>query len=128
MNGQPRFNCALDATMSIIEGRWKSSILCLLARNGEMRFNEILNTIGKVSSRILSKQLKELERDRMINRRVDQNAAVKVTYSLTERGNSIIPVLQSMALWGIENQFVNIVQIEGAANTNEESVPAAQIT
>jgi len=128
MNGQPRFNCALDATMSIIEGRWKSTIICLLERNGEMRFNEILNSIGEISSRMLSRQLKELERDRMINRRVNQNGAVKVYYSLTARGKSIIPVLQSMALWGIENQFVNIVQIEGAANTNEESVPAAQIT
>ena len=93
-----------------------------------MRFNEILNTIGEVSSRMLSKQLKELERDRMINRRVDQNGAVKVTYSLTERGNSIIPVLQTMALWGIENQFTNLVHIEGAENAREESVPTAQMT
>lgn len=128
MNGHPRFNCALDATMSIIEGRWKSTIICLLARNGEMRFNEILNSIGEVSSRMLSKQLKELERDRMVNRKVEQNGAVKVSYSLTERGNSIIPVLQSMALWGIENQFTNIVQIEGAENAREESVPTAQMT
>ena len=58
---KPRFNCSLDAAMSVIEGRWKPTIICLLAQNGSMRFNELLNKIGEVSSRMLSKQLKELE-------------------------------------------------------------------
>ena len=105
---EPRFNCALDAAMSVIEGRWKPTIICLLAQNGSMRFNELLNRIGEVSSRMLSKQLKELEADAI----VDDHGALKVSYSLTDRGMSLIPVLRDLARWGAENQFRTLVEID----------------
>lgn len=104
-----RFNCAIDATMSVIEGRWKGTILCLLAMNGTMRFSEIQKTIGDITSRILTKQLKELEEDGMLSRTVHTDGKVKVEYSLTDRGLSIIPVLKVIGKWGLENQFVNVV-------------------
>jgi DNA-binding HxlR family transcriptional regulator len=109
---EPRFNCALDAAMSVIEGRWKPTIICLLAQNGSMRFNELLNRIGEVSSRMLSKQLKELEADAIVSRTVDDTGALKVSYSLTERGMSLIPILSDLARWGAENQFRTLVEIE----------------
>jgi len=109
---EPRFNCALDAAMSVIEGRWKPTIICLLAQNGSMRFNELLNRIGEVSSRMLSKQLKELEADAIVSRTVDDHGALKVSYSLTDRGMSLIPVLRDLARWGAENQFRTLVEID----------------
>lgn len=109
---EPRFNCALDAAMSVIEGRWKPTIICLLALNGSMRFNELLNRIGEVSSRMLSKQLKELEADAIVSRTVDDHGALKVSYSLTDRGMSLIPVLRELARWGAENQFRTLVEID----------------
>ena len=104
-----RFNCAIDATMSVIEGRWKGTILCMLAINGPMRFSELQKSIGEITSRILTKQLKELEEDGMIRREVDTSGKIKVEYSLTDRGHSILPVLYSMAEWGARNQFVQII-------------------
>ena len=104
-----RFNCAIDATMSVIEGRWKGTILCMLFKNGTMRFSELQKEIGEITSRILTKQLKELEEDGMIRREVDTSGKIKVEYSLTDRGHSILPVLYSMAEWGARNQFVQVI-------------------
>lgn len=104
-----RVNCAIDATMSVIEGRWKGTILCMLFKNGKMRFSELQKDIGEITSRILTKQLKELEEDGMLRRDVDTSGKIKVEYSLTERGMSIMPVLYSMAEWGARNQFVQII-------------------
>ena len=112
MAKEPRFNCGIDAAMSVIEGRWKCTILCLLARNGEMRFSEILKTIGVISTRMLSRQLKELEGDGMINRIIHDDSSVKVSYSLTAKGESILPVLIGLAQWGSENMFNNLVKID----------------
>ena len=111
-----RFNCAIDATMSVIEGRWKGTILCMLAINGPLRFSELQKSIGEITSRILTKQLKELEGDRMIRRNASTEGKIKVEYSLTDRGWSIIPVLKVIGEWGLNNQFVNIIvpEIEGA--------------
>ena len=104
-----RVNCAIDATMSVIEGRWKGTILCMLFKNGKMRFSELQKDIGERTSRILTKQLKELEEDGMLRRDVDTSGKIKVEYSLTERGMSIMPVLYSMAEWGARNQFVQVI-------------------
>ena len=62
MNPQSaRYNCSIDAAMSVIEGRWKGTIICMLANDGTLRFSELQRKIGEITSRILSKQLKELE-------------------------------------------------------------------
>ncbi len=105
--GQVRYNCAIDATMSVIEGRWKGTILCMLHRNGPMRFSELQRAIGEVSSRILSKQLRELEADRMVLRTAEEGN--RVSYELTSRGITIIPVLESIGRWGMENRFVDVI-------------------
>lgn len=104
-----RYNCSIDATMSVIEGRWKGTILCMLAKDGTLRFSELQRMIGDVTSRILSKQLKELEADGMVSRHVIPEGKVKVEYSLTDKGNSIIPVLKSLAEWGAMNQCIQVI-------------------
>lgn len=107
--GHIRFDCCLDAAMSVIEGRWKGTILCMLHGNGGMRFSELQKSIGQVSSRILSKQLKELEEDGMISRTVGSDRKLKVTYSLTDKGRSILPTLQMLAEWGSYHQMIQVI-------------------
>lgn len=104
-----RYNCCIDAAMSVIEGRWKGTIICMLAMNGTMRFSELQRKIGEITSRILSKQLKELEADGMICRDVVTGGKLKVEYSLTDKGCSIIPVLKSLGEWGAMHQCIQVI-------------------
>lgn len=105
----PRMNCAIDATMSVIEGRWKTVILCKLCNNGPMRFNRLMKEIEGISPRILTKQLKEMESDGVILRTSFPEVPIRVEYSLTEKGLSLAPILKAMAEWGLENMFSNRV-------------------
>ena len=108
----PRMNCAVDATMSVIEGRWKTVILCKLYMNGPMRFNQLMKEIDGVSPRILTKQLKEMEADGIIKRTSYPEIPPRVEYSITERGLSLGPILKAMADWGLKNMFSNKVSFD----------------
>ena len=110
-----RYNCCVDAAMSVIEGWWKSTILCMLARFGDLRFSELQRKIGDVTSRILSKQLKELEEDGMITRTVGPDRKIRVTYSLPEKGHSILPILHSLGVWGARNQMIHVILPEASS-------------
>jgi len=102
---EPRTDCAVDAVMTVIEGRWKSVILCKLKVKGAMRFNQLLKDIEGVSPRMLTKQLKELEHDGLVLREAYHEIPPRVEYSLTEMGESLMPVLSTMAKWGLKNMF-----------------------
>jgi DNA-binding HxlR family transcriptional regulator len=107
---RPRTDCPLDAIMSIIEGRWKPVIICNLAIKGPMRFNQMRDAIPRISSRMLSLQLKEMEAD-FIVKKSDRGDGFS-TYALTSRGESLAPVLKSMAEWGLCNMFPNMVRFD----------------
>ena len=104
-----RYNCPIDAAMSVIEGRWKGTIICMLAQDGTLRFSALQRKIGEITPRILSKQLKELESDGMVERTVVPDRKVKVEYSLTDKGRSILPVLESLAIWGAMHQCIQVI-------------------
>ena len=112
----PRMNCAVDATMSVIEGRWKTVILCKLYKNGPMRFNQLMKSIDGVSPRILTKQLKEMESDGIISRVSYQEIPPRVEYSITDKGLSLGPILKAMADWGLQNMFHNRVTFDPEIN------------
>ena len=112
----PRMNCAIDATMSVIEGRWKTVILCKLYNNGPMRFNQLMKSIDGISPRILTKQLKELESDGIINRISYQEIPPRVEYSITDKGMSLGPIMLAMAEWGLNNMFQNRVTFDPEIN------------
>jgi len=109
----PRSNCAIDAAMAMIEGRWKAVIMCKLAKKGDLRFNQFLKDIDGVSSRMLTKQLRELERDGLLHREMFNEMPPRVEYSLTEKGWSMIPVLSALSEWGVTNMFRVIVNVDG---------------
>lgn len=109
---EPRIDCALDAAMSVIEGRWKTTILCKLMTKGNMRFNQLMRELESVSPRILTKQLRELENDGLIIRTVYTTVSISVEYSISERGRSLAPALVILAQWGLKNMFNNMVKFD----------------
>ena len=121
-NPAPRIDCALDLAMSVIEGKWKAPILCKLISKGDMRFNQLMRELETVSPRILTKQLREMEKDGLIKRTVYPEVPACVEYSITERGKSLAPPLKMLAQWSLDNMYCNrVVFEEGMIVTNKSS-------
>jgi DNA-binding HxlR family transcriptional regulator len=95
--------CPVTNALTVLGGKWKINIIFLLS-NKTMRLGAIKNTLQGITQQMLSKQLKELERDKFIIRTVHDTIPLKVTYTLTELGKSSIPILKSMHKWGIDQQ------------------------
>lgn len=87
-------------TLSLINGKYKMTILYTLMEFNIVRFNEMKRYIGNISYKTLSASLKELEADKLIHREEYPQIPPKVEYSLTERGKSLIPILDMMCEWG----------------------------
>jgi DNA-binding HxlR family transcriptional regulator len=103
-----KFICPLEFTLNIIGGKWKPLILWRLVNNKVMRYGEIKRSINKVTHKVLSNQLKDLENDGIISRREYPEIPPKVEYSLTEKGITLIPLLQDMVDWGNGNLNLNV--------------------
>jgi DNA-binding HxlR family transcriptional regulator len=94
--------CSVEATISLIDGRWKCVILYhLLDRT--FRFNELRRKIPEVTQRMLTNQLRELELDGLIVRKVYAEVPPKVEYSLSALGETLEPVLLALKTWGDAN-------------------------
>ena len=91
-------------TLSLINGKYKMIILYTLMEFGIVRFNEMKKYIGDISYKTLSANLKELEADGLVHREEYPQIPPKVVYSLTERGKSLIPILDMMCEWGDINR------------------------
>lgn len=94
--------CPIAATLELIGGRWKTIILYYLS-SGQRRFGEIAARIPTISRKVLTQQLKELEKDGLIIRKQFKEIPPRVEYSLTDLGNSLWPVFREMSIWGKEN-------------------------
>ncbi|RSL31468.1 HxlR family transcriptional regulator [Salibacterium salarium] len=97
------FNCEKELTLSLINGKWKITTIYHLGHDGTMRFNEIKRLFPKITHKVLTSQLRELEEDGLIHREVYPEVPPRVEYSLTELGESLMPIIQSMYHWGQEN-------------------------
>ena len=91
-------------TLSLIAGKYKPVILYCLMEYEPVRFNEMQRYLKHVADKTLSQNLKELEADDLINRKVYPQIPPKVEYSLTERGHSLVKVLDQLCEWGIQNR------------------------
>lgn len=91
-------------TLSVIGGKWKMVIMYLLAENQTVRFNDLKRQIGAITFKTLSSQLKELEADGMVKRKEYPQVPPKVEYSLTEKAETLLPVLEGLCEWGVKNQ------------------------
>lgn len=92
-------------TMSLIQGKYKMFILYALMGFKVVRFNELKKYIKTISYKTLSANLKELEADNLVHREEYPQIPPKVEYSLTERGKSLIPILDQMCDWGEKNRL-----------------------
>lgn len=92
-------------TMSLIQGKYKMFILYALMEFKVVRFNELKRYIGTISYKTLSTTLKELENDGLVHRKEYPQIPPKVEYSLTERGKSLIPILDNLCEWGDQNRL-----------------------
>ena len=94
---------ALWDAMDILNGKWKIAIMCSLNEN-KKRFKELQRDIGRITGKMLSKELKELEMNELVNRRVLNTKPVTVEYELTSYGMTLENVIQELVNWGTKHR------------------------
>ena len=92
-------HCPVEATITLIGGKYKSLILWNLTR-GMLRFSQLRKVVPQATPKMLTQQLRELERDGLVQREVFPVVPPRVEYTLSEQGQSIRPILESMYAWG----------------------------
>ncbi len=98
MNGQ-LYHCALDVTMELVGGKWKTIVLWYL-RTDKKRFSELRRLIPGITEKMLSMQLRQLEQDGFVRRTVYPEVPPRVEYELTAHGRTLLPLLEEIAAWG----------------------------
>jgi len=109
-------NCPVEAAFDVIGGKWKAVILFQLSYNTK-RFSELQKILFKVTPRMLTKQLRDLEADRLVHREVYAQVPPKVEYSLTELGQSLIPALVVLKDWSVTYIYPQIEDARNAAKS-----------
>lgn len=92
-----------EYAISLIEGKWKKHIMFWLWKKEVLRYSELKRALGHVTHKMLSNQLKELEKDGIVHREEYPQIPPKVEYSLTEMGKSMMPILSAFCKWGKEH-------------------------
>lgn len=95
--------CPMEIGLNVLSGKWKLKILWQISR-GAVRFNELQRRLGKITTKTLTQQLRELEEQKILARTVYPDNPPKVEYTLTDLGQSIYPVLKSLCDWGTNYQ------------------------
>ena len=91
--------CPVEATLDLIDGKWKAIILYHLLK-GTLRFNELRRRLAKITQRMLTRQLRELEEVGLVSRTVFAEVPPRVEYALTPDGKSLEPVIRALWVWG----------------------------
>lgn len=115
-----RLGCPVEACTEVIGGKWKGKILFILF-TGTLRFGELRKLLPDTTQRMLTMQLRELESDGVINRKVYAEVPPKVEYSISEAGKSLKPIIDSMWHWG--NEFLSRLP-ESKLNQPENRISA----
>lgn len=98
-----KLRCSIEYTLNKISNKWKSVILWHLGVDGLLRYSELRKLLPGVSHKVMTKQLKELEEDGLIIRTQYNVVPLKVDYSLTQKGMTLMPILELMHTWGRDN-------------------------
>jgi DNA-binding HxlR family transcriptional regulator len=99
---------AVHDAMDVLSGKWKVSIISSICYYNERRFSDILSDVNGISNKMLSKELKELETNKLIKRKVLDTQPVTVKYNLTEYGKTLQTIINNLADWGMEHRKVII--------------------
>lgn len=108
--------CPVETGLELISGRWKARILWKLY-NRTMRYGELRRELSGITEKMLAQQLRELERDELVTRRIYPEMPPKVEYSLTEFGQTLGPLLEMLATWGTRHRdrIVGIIERDAAS-------------
>ncbi|AFK03786.1 transcriptional regulator, HxlR family [Emticicia oligotrophica DSM 17448] len=112
---------AIQDTLNAFQGKWKMPIIGTLLF-GKKRFKEIEREITKITPRMLSQELKDLEANGIISRSVYNTTPVTVEYELTESGKQLSSVLEAMITWGLQHREANMVQLLPVFQEKKEAV------
>lgn len=96
------YHLGVEATLDIIGGKWKPLIICIMI-HGTKRTGEIQRCIPDISQKVLVQQLRELEKDGIVNRTIFKELPPKVEYNITNYGKTLKPIINMMCDWGKEN-------------------------
>lgn len=99
--------CPVETTLTLISDKWKILILRDLLLHGTMRFGELKKSIGHVTQKVLTAQLRDMEAKGLLTRKVYAEVPPRVEYTLTATGYSLRPILDSMVAWGTDYQKQN---------------------
>ena len=97
---------AVHDAMDVLNGKWKISIISSICYYNKRRFSDILNDVQGISNKMLSKELKELEINKLVKRTVLDTQPISVQYQLTEYGITLKTIITNLAEWGIEHRKV----------------------
>lgn len=92
---------AISDAMSILSGKWKFHILGTLIEGSELGFMDLLREVDGIGTKMLSKELQDLEMNQLVNRTVLNTKPITVKYSITENGKTLAPLIDALATWGI---------------------------
>ncbi|WCT14047.1 winged helix-turn-helix transcriptional regulator [Mucilaginibacter jinjuensis] len=95
------YRCAMEASLSVISGKWKMTILQKILA-GPIRYSDIKHNIPDITEKMLTQQLRELEEDGIVKRKVYPVVPPKVEYSFTDLGQGLTPIFQSLEVWGAQ--------------------------
>ena len=93
-------SCPAELTLQVVGGRWKIIIVWFLLK-GTLRYSDLSRSMKGISHKMLSQQLRELERDGLLERTIHNQVPPKVEYTLTALGRSLQPVVDAMHRWGV---------------------------
>ncbi|TAE12111.1 MAG: transcriptional regulator [Bacteroidetes bacterium] len=102
--------CPVTATMQVLGGKWKAILINAIYHTSPARFGELKRSVKGITQSMLTQQLRELEEDGIINRKIYAEIPPKVEYTLTEFGLTLSPIMLSMAAWGKEYRMKKVVQ------------------
>lgn len=95
---------AVQDSMDVLNGKWKISIISSICYYNKRRFSDILNDVTGISNKMLSKELKELEINKLVNRTVLDTKPITVQYELTQHGKTLQTIINNLTEWGIEHR------------------------
>lgn len=99
-------SCPVTATMQVLGGKWKAILINAIYQTSPARFGELKRSVKGITQSMLTQQLRELEEDGIISRKIYAEIPPKVEYTITEFGYTLGPIIQSMANWGVEYKMV----------------------
>jgi DNA-binding HxlR family transcriptional regulator len=102
------YYCTVDYALDIFGGKWKPRLLCILGNMAPIRYGDLKDEMGNISDAALADSLKELQQQGIVERKQYNEMPIRVEYNLTKKGKSLIPVLDTISDWAVENSSLDL--------------------